>query len=222
MLTKERGVYVLREGQRRLLWRHQMEPGALPPLHSKDWVVGSLWPSRKDKRELRERISHGARMLVIADMAPAEIELPEEHVPYIPRGVMVTEHSDGLVTLRLPELEWLPKSDADRGAQFLKLARGDSNDQKGSPISGGALILEHLSPNDCLNVRFAVLKNNATLKPADLAAALTDIFGSAVTPTAHVRAPVSKRRHKLLTLPRLHIRPRTHLRQQVNLGLIDV
>lgn len=112
------GVLIVHEGARRLRWAHELE-GSPPPLHAHQWQIGALWPDDDARRHIRERLDRGEPVLVILDPESPRVELPVEHVPHIPAGVVAEEDlADGVVTLEVPVLDWLEPAERARGLAF--------------------------------------------------------------------------------------------------------
>jgi len=112
------GVPVIREGAGRLRWAHELE-GAPPPLHAAQWQVGDLWPSEDERRWIRRRLDRGEPGVVVLDTESPRVELPVEHVPCVPRGVLAEHDPEaGMVTLHVPALDWLRADERARGLAF--------------------------------------------------------------------------------------------------------
>ena len=133
------GVHVVRDNAERLQWQHQML-GHPPPLVVKDWVVGGLWPDAVARARVLRVLEAGAPLLVVLEQTPAPVVLPVEHVRQVPDGVTVTDTSDGILTMTVPELEWLPEAERRRGEEFAEDARGRLAAE--SPLRRSAMVLE--------------------------------------------------------------------------------
>lgn len=116
------GVLVVREGLRRLRWRHEIDHEP-PPGDPDGWQIADLWPNADARREIRRRRADRAPILVVFESDPAVATLPVENVPAIPCGAVVHDADDNLVTISVPMLDWLDKPDRERGREFAAAAR---------------------------------------------------------------------------------------------------
>ena len=96
-VTTVDGIPVIRDGTSRLRWAHEQE-GAPPPVHAGQWQVGDLWPDEETRQWLRRRVDRGEPAVVLLDADPPRVELPVEHVPRVPRGVLA-EHDPATATV---------------------------------------------------------------------------------------------------------------------------
>ena len=111
------GVLVVREGARRLRWRHEVrrEPS---PRQPDDWVIGDLWPDGEARNDLARRLAEGGPILVVLDRESPVVTLPIENIPIIPAGAVVDESDGDMITVSVPALDWLNKRYRDRGKVF--------------------------------------------------------------------------------------------------------
>lgn len=146
------GVHVVDEGPGRLRWKHEIA-GQRAPLAGHEWQVGGLWPDASEAERLQSVVDRGEPLLVILDQRNPPVTLPVENLPTIPDGVVVEERFEDLLTIRVPELDWLPEADRRRGQLFADHARRALSQE--SPLRRTALMVESLDRGS-RSIRFAV------------------------------------------------------------------
>jgi len=117
------GVQVIFEGIRRLRWEPQ--PAWAHPLASmgqtrpREWIVGSVWPTKNTQALVRRQIDHGQRTVVVFDGTIPIATVSRERAPKVPVGAVELDSLDEEKrTLFIPPLIWLSAADRARGEAF--------------------------------------------------------------------------------------------------------
>lgn len=119
------GVTVILEGKSRQKWR-RTSPS--------QWQLDGVWPSRREKEQALRALRAGRPILVIQDSAGESVDLLDEEASDLRQlAGYVTACENGVTSLFIPALDWLPPRITRTATSFIAEntrlgAMTDSND----------------------------------------------------------------------------------------------